>query len=136
MCKRTLSLSHMHAFTYCQTKSFPSAASAPAIALLQRPGDVIFVPPGWYHTVENITDAVSINHNWFNEHTVEPVRKFLQNELAAVQASLADIEFVDEAERAPHTMLLMRCNCGFDMKMWSELLSMHCPSSMLSEPGA
>lgn len=37
-----------------------------AITVIQDAGDTIFVPSNWYHTVENIADTLSINHNWFN----------------------------------------------------------------------
>ena len=31
---------------------------------------MLFVPPGWHHTVLNTTDALSINHNWINAHSL------------------------------------------------------------------
>ena len=31
------------------------------IEVLQQPGEILFVPSGWYHQVENATDAISIN---------------------------------------------------------------------------
>lgn len=30
----------------------------------------LFVPSGWYHSVENLEDTVSINHNWINGFNV------------------------------------------------------------------
>lgn len=30
----------------------------------QGPGEVLFVPAGWYHTVANRTGCLSLNHNW------------------------------------------------------------------------
>lgn len=35
-------------------------------AMSQGPGEIVFVPSGWWHQVENVTDALSINHNWVN----------------------------------------------------------------------
>ena len=36
------------------------------LEVLQQAGDLMFVPSCWPHTVENVTDAISINHNWVN----------------------------------------------------------------------
>lgn len=36
----------------------------------QGPGDVFVVPSNWYHQVHNLTDCVSVNHNWFNAAAV------------------------------------------------------------------
>lgn len=30
----------------------------------QQEGETIFVPSGWYHMVLNLSDCISINHNW------------------------------------------------------------------------
>lgn len=39
---------------------------------LQMPGDALYVPAGWSHQVCNISDAISINHNWVNgDNTAE-----------------------------------------------------------------
>ena len=32
--------------------------------IIQGPREVIFVPSGWHHQVFNVTDTLSINHNW------------------------------------------------------------------------
>mmetsp|Transcript_15170 Transcript_15170/g.21639 ORF Transcript_15170/g.21639 Transcript_15170/m.21639 type:complete len:586 (+) Transcript_15170:130-1887(+) len=37
-----------------------------AIRVIQEQGQTIFVPSGWHHTVENLEDTLSINHNWLN----------------------------------------------------------------------
>lgn len=36
------------------------------LSVVQDAGDTIFVPSNWFHTVENIADTLSINHNWLN----------------------------------------------------------------------
>lgn len=30
----------------------------------------LFVPSGWHHSVENLEDTVSVNHNWINGFNV------------------------------------------------------------------
>jgi hypothetical protein len=34
--------------------------------IIQNRGEVVFVPSGWHHQVENCENTISINHNWFN----------------------------------------------------------------------
>lgn len=45
---------------------FPGLAEARRrlVELVQGPGAALFVPSGWFHTVENLEACVSINHNW------------------------------------------------------------------------
>lgn len=41
-------------------------SSRPPRQVVQEPGEIIFIPPYWHHQVENLTSALSINHNWLN----------------------------------------------------------------------
>ena len=41
-------------------------AAALAVEVVQGPGELLFVPSGWFHEVENTADTISINHNWLN----------------------------------------------------------------------
>ncbi|KJE91437.1 jumonji domain containing 4 [Capsaspora owczarzaki ATCC 30864] len=45
---------------------FPNFRNAPRIELFQEEGQLVFVPSQWYHQVINLTDVISINHNWAN----------------------------------------------------------------------
>ncbi|EKX42725.1 hypothetical protein GUITHDRAFT_141117 [Guillardia theta CCMP2712] len=47
---------------------------------LQRAGDTIFVPSGWWHQVENVEDTVSVNHNWVNASNVSWSWELLKEE--------------------------------------------------------
>ena len=47
--------------------------------IIQRRGEVIFVPSGWHHQVENVEDTISINHNWFNAANIQTI---FRNEMA------------------------------------------------------
>lgn len=51
---------------------FPSlqAARDKAIEIIQGAGEALFVPSGWAHSVENLEDTISINHNWLNGFNV------------------------------------------------------------------
>jgi len=43
-----------------------SMARRHSLTFLQRDKEIVFVPSGWHHTVENVDDTISINHNWIN----------------------------------------------------------------------
>ena len=58
--------------------------------LLQEPGETIFVPSGWHHTVENLDDSLSINHNWLNAHNIHWGLALLKQEHAAAAAQIED----------------------------------------------
>ncbi|KAJ1449381.1 hypothetical protein M885DRAFT_535861 [Pelagophyceae sp. CCMP2097] len=47
---------------------FPNLRRCRPVEVLQRGGDVVFVPSGWHHTVENVEDTLSVNCNWVNGH--------------------------------------------------------------------
>ncbi|KAF8571982.1 hypothetical protein P879_00318 [Paragonimus westermani] len=59
--------------------------------IVQHPGQAVFVPSGWYHQVVNVTNCLSINHNWFNATNVKWVWDHLQSQLASVEASTEDV---------------------------------------------
>ena len=91
---------------------YPGVALAQQTVFYQGVDDVIFVPSGWYHQVENIPDegvteseesavngrsglenlTVSLNRNWFNGFSVREVWLFLTREFTAVRAELKHIK--------------------------------------------
>ena len=58
-----------------------------AIQIVQYPGETIFVPAGWYHTVENLQDTLSINHNWINGTNIYWSWQKLKSEMEFMNAS-------------------------------------------------
>lgn len=36
----------------------------------QEAGEILFVPSGWHHSVMNLAETLSINHNWINAFNV------------------------------------------------------------------
>uniref|UniRef100_A0A0V0JCQ3 Jumonji domain-containing protein 4 n=3 Tax=Schistocephalus solidus TaxID=70667 RepID=A0A0V0JCQ3_SCHSO len=58
----------------------------------QFPGQAVFVPSGWYHEVLNLTDCVSINHNWINACNVTLVWNHLRQQLREVKTSTDDVK--------------------------------------------
>jgi hypothetical protein len=60
------------------------------IELIQNPGEMIFVPSGWFHQVRNLQDTLSVNQNWGNPINISWMLKCLLRELKRVQAALSD----------------------------------------------
>ena len=71
---------------------FPDARRSRPIVVDQPPGAAIFVPSLWYHQVHNVTDCVSVNHNWLNASNARLCWAMLRDELADVQEGLPDPE--------------------------------------------
>ena len=79
------------------------------IEVVQEPGELIFVPSGWYHEVYNETSSVSINHNWINENNIDVVAQHLLIDWKQTTHELRDIkdimtikEFVLECNKLMH----------------------------------
>jgi hypothetical protein len=68
----------------------PPHANAPCH--VQEAGEAIFVPSGWYHTVENLEDTLSINHNWLNAHNVHWAWALARRECAEAAAGIEDCQ--------------------------------------------
>ncbi|GMI13499.1 hypothetical protein TrLO_g4216 [Triparma laevis f. longispina] len=65
----------------------------------QLKGETIFVPSGWHHTVENLEDTFSINHNWLNGFNLEGSWKKLKEEIEnerAYRKAEGSLEGVEE----------------------------------------
>ena len=76
-----------------------AAAAAAATRLDQPPGSALFVPPGWHHTVLNLTSSLSINHNWVNAHTLPWTVGGLARERAGAAAAIDDCRWEGRDER-------------------------------------
>jgi hypothetical protein len=56
---------------------YPKFINAKPIVCVQNPGDVVFTPSGWWHTVYNEEAGVSITENFVNEINSEMVKRQL-----------------------------------------------------------
>ncbi|KAK0541036.1 hypothetical protein OC835_000356 [Tilletia horrida] len=67
-------------FQKAKTAGHSGATSDPRPA-----GETIFVPSNWYHEVLNLTDCISINHNWCNSYNLESMYDSMVEEVSAVR---------------------------------------------------
>lgn len=64
-----------------------------ALILLQETGETIFVPSGWHHTVHNLENTLSINHNWLNGYNIHWAWALLQQEHSDATAAIEDCRY-------------------------------------------
>eukprot|EP00050_Salpingoeca_kvevrii_P018467 m.74541 g.74541 ORF g.74541 m.74541 type:complete len:411 (-) comp8059_c0_seq2:4180-5412(-) len=105
--------------TSVDEKEYPHFSKAVPLVVLQEPGDLIFVPSFWYHQVENLTDALSINHNWGNACNIAWMYHALEDDLKLARKETDDCKDMEDWDS--HCQLMLRANCGFD---YSALLEM------------
>ncbi|KAK0562638.1 hypothetical protein OC844_002612 [Tilletia horrida] len=76
-----------------RTYAHQSSQAAATIWMSDTPkaGETIFVPSNWYHEVLNLTDCISINHNWCNSYNLESMYDSMVEEVEDVEASLEDV---------------------------------------------
>jgi hypothetical protein len=86
----------------------------------QGPGQVLFVPSGWYHQVSNTTDTLSINHNWFNGTSILCVVGGLVAELRRVEREIADCRGEDWPSACQQ---LLAASHGMNLEDMLELLA-------------
>ncbi|CAK4080965.1 unnamed protein product [Aphanomyces euteiches] len=108
----------------CDPAEFPHAASAQRLTIVQDIGTALFVPSGWFHQVTNLTETLSINHNWFNAYTLRLIWVFFQQELQAVEHEIAHCRdsFESVAEWREHCQLILRANIGMNYDEFHQLL--------------
>ncbi|XP_034474709.1 2-oxoglutarate and iron-dependent oxygenase JMJD4 homolog [Drosophila innubila] len=86
----------------------------------QTANEAVFVPSGWYHQVWNVTDTISVNHNWFNACNVSRVWRNLLSNLEAVCNEIADCQQMDNFEA--HCQTMLRASFGINYLDFIELL--------------
>jgi glycosyltransferase involved in cell wall biosynthesis len=73
---------------------------------IQYPGEAIFIPSGWYHTVLNVDDCLSINHNWISTNSVMSSWRYLQKERTRAENLIEDCRELNSV--AEFEMLVQR----------------------------
>lgn len=84
-----------------------SRARKLAIKIVQNAGETLFVPSGWYHTVENTQPTLSVNHNWINEYNIVHCWRKIRKELMEVLSQSVDrgasLEFIQSVNSQQKT---------------------------------
>ncbi|KAI9064456.1 Clavaminate synthase-like protein [Trametes sanguinea] len=70
---------------------YPNFSQARPIVIEQESGETIFVPSGWFHQVENLTDCISINHNWCNAVNLPSLYESMCAKVTEVEHALEDV---------------------------------------------
>ncbi len=72
------------------------------------------MPSGVYHVVENLTEALSINHNWANPLNIVPMAERVCRDQRAVVRELGDSRAMfSAAEFSQICAAVLECQCGF-----------------------
>lgn len=89
------------------------AESRHIYTLTQERHQMVFVPSGCYHTVENlVNDTISINQNWFNEWNIVNVCERLIGDFQKIKQEFSDfgVTFESLSEEAERIELILRSN--------------------------
>ena len=95
------------------------------IKCIQQPGELIFVPSGCFHSVENLEDdTISINQNWLNDRNlVEVARRVAADSLEASRRfDMFEIKFTTEAERIEQIEFVTRSNNDINASILLEII--------------
>ncbi|KAG5675162.1 hypothetical protein PVAND_005088 [Polypedilum vanderplanki] len=88
--------------------------------LIQEPNDSIFVPSQWFHQVENLTDVLSINHNWFNGCNIEIIYNNLLKNYEDVKQEIADCSDMENFEE--HCQIMLKSLFGINFEDFIDIL--------------
>ncbi|KAI8323599.1 hypothetical protein GQ54DRAFT_309955, partial [Martensiomyces pterosporus] len=84
------------------------------LEVVQRAGETVFVPSGWWHQVLNKGDTISINHNWANEFNLHHLYARLRSDLDAVEYALRDVKDMDGFEE--QAQVVLKADSGTDYR--------------------
>ena len=90
------------------------------IDIIQKQGEIIFIPSGWHHQVWNLEDTISINHNWINGCNVLDVWRGLKKELSSVMEEVSDCK--DMNNWGEHCQLILKSTYGMDYDQFLDFI--------------
>lgn len=128
--KKWLLLSPQHAHLVedangvCNVDSFPDrVASELCHEVIQRPGEIIFVPSGWYHAVENLEDSLSLNVNWIDSASLRRSWNHLEKEYRIAEHYIEDLRpLTSTAEFAALVDRNAKLQCGMNKADFIEMV--------------
>jgi hypothetical protein len=112
---------HLASHLHCtDTAMYPGLEKAQKVAIewIQHPGETIFVPSGWHHTVENLAPTLSINHNWLNASNIHWTWCKLRKELEGLSCTSSS-----EASRPQSKSSNSTSQVGEDLRLLWTMLS-------------
>lgn len=94
------------------------------VVIYQKDGETVFVPSNWFHQVENIGAAISINHNWINASnimwTYESLRKDwndCKHAIEDLEDTMPPVEFLQECQN------LLLVHSGWDWRIFLNMVA-------------
>jgi len=111
--------------------------STQMLEVIQNQGEMMYVPSGWRHCVENLDETISVNHNWVMICALDRVFECLESEIVAIEEELTqwglmkdDNMKTSELDRTREDML--RGCIGMDVSTYAVLIVECCTDSLLS----
>ena len=105
------------------------AAAQFAITYDQPAHEALFVPSGWFHTVENLAPTLSINHNWVNGYNLGRVVNYLRQEMdeasnliSHLRSASGEAGFMSHGEWAATMQRNVAVNSGFHVYSLTEMV--------------
>ena len=86
---------------FSEAANFPLVAKVQAVEVTLEPGDLLYMPPLWFHHVESMSVSISVNA-WTDSHQTEIMEKVF-----ALVVPLNEIEWSGAHAKAVGTSLLM-----------------------------
>lgn len=102
------------------------------MTVIQYPGEIIFVPSGWYHEVVNVDNSLSINHNWIDSSSLEASWRYLVKEYDIATAMIEDCKAITSPHEFKHLVSRnVLQNCGFHRESFLTMVQfvLRCTSS-------
>lgn len=89
--------------------------------LVQECDETLFVPSRWFHQVRNISDTVSVNHNWFNGCNIESIADSLTSHLKDVEKEISDCKDMENYHE--HCQLMLKSSFGMNFHDFLKILT-------------
>lgn len=90
----------------------------------QYPGEIIYVPSGWYHQVLNLDNSLSINHNWIDSSSLKASWQYLIKEYDIAARMIEDCRPLTSPEEFKELVSsnVLR-NCGFHRESFLRMVT-------------
>lgn len=88
--------------------------------VIQHSGEAIFVPSGWHHEVWNLSDTISVNHNWINGCNIQNMYDALLSNLCDIKKEIKDCSDMEDFDQ--HCQIMLNTLFGMDFQIFYEFL--------------